>query len=84
MPQYAFLIHLRVNLTVTLSTHPHSFTWSGICVELSSAVFKICNQWSVNVSSNLPSEVHCMQYVTCSLQSVVYSLRSANVRHRIG
>ena len=71
MPQYAFLIHLRVNVRATPSTHTHSFTWSRICVELSSAVFKIRDQWSVNVSSNLRSEVHCMQSVICSLQSAV-------------
>ena len=35
MPRYAFLIHLQVNVRVTLSTHTLSFTWSGICVELS-------------------------------------------------
>ena len=64
-------------MRVTLSTHTHSFTWSRICVELSSAVFKISDQWSVNVSSNLRSEVHCMQSVICSLQSVVCSLQSA-------
>ena len=45
------------------------------CVLLSSAVFKICGQQSVNVSYNPQSEVHCMQSVNCSLQS-------ANVRHR--
>ena len=38
MHQYAFLIHLRVNVRVTLSTHTRSFTWSGIWVELS----KLC------------------------------------------
>ena len=83
MPQYAFLGHLRINGRVTLSTHTHSFTWSRICVELSSAVFKICDQWSVDVSSILRSEFHCMQSVICRLQSVVCSLQSANVRHRL-
>ena len=83
MPQYAFLGHLRINGRVTLSTHTHSFTWSRICVELSSAVFKICDQWSVDVSSILRSEFHCMQSVICRLQSVVCSLQSANVRHRV-
>ena len=83
MPQCAFLGHLRVSVRVTLSTHTHSFTWSRICIELSSAVFKICHQWSVNVSSSLRSEVHCMQTVICSLQSANVRHRSASRRHRI-
>ena len=48
------------------------------CVGLSSAVFKICGQQSVNVSDNPRSEVHCMQSVNCSLQSAVCSLQTAN------
>ena len=87
MPQYAFLGHLRVNVRVTLSTNTHSFTCSfnttRICVGLSSAVFKICGQRSVNVSYNLQSEMHCMQSVICSLKSAVCCLQSANVRHRV-
>ena len=80
MPQYAFLGHPRVNARVTLSKHTHYFTWLRICVRfrpISSAVFKISDQWSVNVSSNLRSEDHCMQSVVCSLQSAVCSLQLA-------
>ena len=69
IPQYA-----RVNVGVTLSTHAHSFTWSRISVGLSSVVFKIWDQRSVNGFSNLRSEVHCMQSVFCSLQCVVCSV----------
>ena len=47
------------------------------CVGLSSVVFKICGQQSVNVSYYLWSEIHCMQSVICSLQSVVRSPQSA-------
>ena len=54
----------------------HNFKTTRICVRLSSVVFKICGQWSVNVSYNLRSEVHCMQSVICSPQSVVCSLQS--------
>ena len=43
---------------------------------MTSAVFKICARQSVNVTYNLRSLVHCMQ-------SVILSLQSANVRHRI-
>ena len=41
MPQYAFLIHLRGNVRVTLSTHTHSFTWSRIWVELRRIPLKV-------------------------------------------
>ena len=80
MPQYAFLGPLRVNVTVTLPTHTHSFTWSRICIRLSSAVFKIFDQWSVKVSSKLwsdrgPLYAVCDLYVVCSVQSTVCSLQ---------
>ena len=51
------------------------------CVLLSSAVFKICGQQSVNVSYNPRSEVHCMQSVNCSLQSAVCSLQMSDTVH---
>ena len=86
--QYAFLGHLHLLLHcqhIPIS----SFTWSKSHnlkttrtvsdkgVGLSSAVFNICGQLSVNVSYNLRSETHCMQSVICSLQSVACSLQSA-------
>ena len=46
-----------------------------VSVPLSSRVFKICGQQSVNVSYNLRFEVHCMQSVICSLQSAVCKCR---------
>ena len=52
-------------------------------------VFKISDQRSVNVFSNLrsvicglPSVICGLSFVICGLQSVVCSLQSANVRHR--
>ena len=75
--QYDFLghLHLLLHLTVTLSTHTHIvfhvvkesyFQNDKDCVGLSSMVFKICGQQSVNVCYNLWSEVRCMQSVICS------------------
>ena len=79
--QYAFLdhLHLLLHLRVTLPTHTHIVFRQNDkdCVVISSAVFKICGQRSVNLSCNLRFEVHCMQSVICSLQSVVCSLQFA-------
>ena len=52
------------------------------CVGLSSTVFKICGQQSVNVSYNLRSEVRCMQAVICSLQSAVCKCQTPFVEPR--